>query len=249
MKRLGFYTATLALMSALFFSCNPPERGNGNITVRERAVSDFDEVEIRGNYDLVLQKAAAEKVVIETDENLQDFIELTVGGKRLTIRNLEPLISKQNIRITVYYTTLQALSSSGSSVVSSDGMIKSNKLDVEFSGAGSLNLELEVEDLEVDMPGAGLIKLVGYANRQRLKMSGAGHLNALNLITNETRVELNGLGGADIHALKKLDATLNGVGSIRYKGAPAELNQDVRGMGVIKPYTGQSQEAESEGII
>src|SRR5690606_11172583 len=170
-----------------------------------------------------------------TDENLHDYIELTVGGKKLTIKNLEPLISKQNIKITVYYATLKGLSSTGSSVISSDGMIKTDQLDIEFSGAGSMNLEVETEDLKVDMPGAGLIKLVGYANRQRLKMSGAGHLNALNLTTNETWIELNGLGGADVHALKKLDATLNGVGSIRYKGKPAELRSDVRGMGVIKP--------------
>lgn len=244
-RTYGLWLA-VAVLPAAIFACSAPERGNGRIVVRERKVTGFDQVEIRGNYELAFQKSDEEKIMVETDENLQDLIELSVGDRKLSIRNVEPLISRENIRITVYYNALKGISSTGSSVVSSDGMIASDEFKLSFEGAGSINLELEVEQLEVDMPGAGLVKLTGYANKQEIKIDGAGHLNAANLITNETKIELNGLGGADINVSKKLEARLNGVGSIRYKGNPETVDQRVNGMGVIKPFDEKSARDDSD---
>lgn len=244
---LLFFKRSYFLLPLIFTisGCNPPKKGNGNIVTRERAVSGFERIEIRGNYDVTLAGGNEEGVTIETDENLQDLIELSVANNILVIQNTEHLVSSENIKVRIRYKTISGISSSGASIIGNERILSADKLDLDFPGTGMVNLEIEVEELNVDMKGAGLLKLIGYANRQKVDMKGAGNYNANDLTTNETVIELDGIGSAEVYARESLRAQLNGVGSIKYRGSPAKLEKEVNGLGVIKP---AEEETENIGI-
>jgi hypothetical protein len=235
---ISMTTFVVALIS---FSCDSTIRGNGHRISSTIEVPDFNYIEISGNYEVELVRDSQSKLIIEADENLLEFIETKASGGKLHIRNSKTLISRQNIKISVHYEHLNKLSSAGSSVIYCANMIKADQLELIFPGTGSMNLEIETDKLKASLSGAGLIKLVGYAHFQDIEINGTGSLNAMNLLSHEAKIRLNGIGNAEIDVREKLDAEINGLGSIKYKGKPANLRQEIRGMGKIKAIEGHGE--------
>ena len=64
---------------------------------------------------------------------------------------------------------------------------------------------------------------------------GAGKLEAFDLDSKDCDVTVGGLGGAEIYVTGKLNATIEGVGSIKYDGEPIDINTEIKGLGRIKP--------------
>jgi hypothetical protein len=221
-------------MALAVFSCTNYQRGNGNIVELHRNLEDFSSIKIHGNYEVVLIPSKDNILLIETDENLHRYVESDVNHLTLTIRNSGRIISRQSIKVLIHFKQIEHISSSGNSVISCTNIIKTQDLAINLTGTGSINLELEAERLKVDLPGAGLVKLVGYVTQQEIKINGTGNLNAINLVSNETKIEVNGVGKAEINVRETLDAELNGIGTIKYVGEPKELKQEVRGLGSIK---------------
>lgn len=100
-----------------------------------------------------------------------------------------------------------------------------------------VDLGLEVTELEVQLAGAGLISLRGKANSQRLELSGAGNLSAFELESKACYIELSGFGSAQIFVTDNLEAEVSGVGNIRFKGDPRNIQREVTGLGDIARVT------------
>lgn len=221
---------------ALLTSCGHLrfKTGNGDIIMERFDVSDFDEIDVRGYYEVTLQPGAQEGVTIETDENLFDFIEVYVRRGRLIISSEESLKSDFGIKINVTYEQLETISSSGASVIKTDGTLTAQELKVDMSGAGMIEMDIESQVLDLVLSGAGMVKLSGVTDRQLLELSGAGSLDAYGLKSNECSVNLSGVGAAKVHVKDRLDATVSGIGGIKYRGNPKSVNKNVSGLGKVK---------------
>ncbi|MGK7393114.1 MAG: head GIN domain-containing protein [Candidatus Cyclobacteriaceae bacterium M3_2C_046] len=228
-----FYYLGLALL-LLTCSCNLPEKGNGNIISQNRELPYFEEIDIQGNYEVVLHHHNNPGLIITTDQNLQQYIQTQVNDGRLRIRNTTSLKSTENIIVEIYFSNLKKISSAGASLVSNKDIIKSPALSIDFPGTGIINLEIETDHLQIDLSGAGLISLLGYASVQELDLTGAGNVNAYNLVSNEIKVKLDGMGAAELFVRQKLDAQINGIGNIKYRGNPTEVETEINGLGNIE---------------
>ena len=83
-----------------------------------------------------------------------------------------------------------------------------------------VDLKLDVQDLEVDLAGAGLVKLSGKTDRQEIALKGVGSLEAFELESNVCEVSVSGVGGAEVYVKENLNAVVRGIGGIKYKGDP-----------------------------
>lgn len=210
------------------------EIGNGDTIIRSVDVDDFKEVFLNGNYEVFLEKGEEPKVVIKTDENLQEFIEVESRGRTLAISNLRRLKGSDGIKVFITYVDLEQLVCGGSSKVFSTSPIVANNLNLSMSGAGMFELEVKVDFLEVQFSGAGLIKLEGEAKTQDIRLTGAGSLEAFDLESDDCEVSISGVGGAEVNVRKKLTARISGMGGIEYIGSPEEIRREVSGIGKIK---------------
>ena len=233
MKRTAIFIAS-TLITALF-GCDSyiQERGNGNITEQERSVSDFNEVQVSGNFEVFLKKSETPGLTIITDENLHEFIKVEQKGDAIEIESERTLKSKEGIKVVVEYTDLTAVSSSGASVIESDDIITGDYLRLEMSGAGAIDLDLDLKALKINVSGAGAVELRGNVIEQNIQMSGAGGLDAKNLVSQKCKIEISGVGGASLNVKEQLDASVSGVGGITYRGNPADVNSNVSGLGTI----------------
>ncbi len=230
---MNFFYSCLLLLLLIITGCDAPIRGDGNKIIATHYLDDFENIEISGNFEVQLIADTTTLLIVEADKNLHEYINFKTNNDLLTVNSEKIMVSQKNLQIKIHYSTLKNLTSAGTSAISNTYPIKSESLELNIPGAGSINLELEVEQLSINLPGAGVIKLIGYANHQQVELSGTGSYNGFNLISNETKIVLNGVGKAEVNAREKLDAQINGIGSISYMGDPAIISQEVHGLGKI----------------
>jgi len=211
------------------------KRGNGIIVIDEIKVNSFNKVNIGGNYDITFIKSDLTKVIIKTDENLLPFINTEIFSQSLNINNIHNLKSTDGISIKIFYKKLDKIHSTGASNIDHEGTLVTEELTINLSGIGAINLDIQTEKVELNLTGAGIVVLSGVTDNQDTHISGAGGLRAFGLKSKTCSVNLSGLGGAEVMATDKLEATISGVGGIVYAGNPKVIERRISGFGQIKP--------------
>lgn len=211
-------------------------RGNGDIKTETRATGQFNSVDVSGNIDVYVKQDSVVSVKIETDENLMEYMHITVDGSTLEIReergyNLRP---SGSIKVFVSGPSFKHFESSGACDIISDNQINSTEpISVSLSGACNVKMDLKTPRVKVDLSGAGTITLKGETKDFIVVGSGSTDVNCFELMTENTRVEMSGAGDAEVFASVKLDVHVSGATDVKYKGN-ATVNQSVSGTGSVK---------------
>ncbi|MBL6449736.1 DUF2807 domain-containing protein [Fulvivirga sp. 29W222] len=243
MKNLSIYFfALLTVLSLTKCDNYHHERGNGNIISEKRNIEDFKEIEIGGSYEVFLTKSEKPALTIVADENLHQFINVDQHGDVLEIFSEATLESEEGVKLYIDYVELMAVNTSGAAVIKSDNVISGDYLRLEMSGAGVIDLDVDLKALKINISGAGAVELSGNVIEQNIQMSGAGGLEAYDLISQRSKVDISGVGGAAVTVKKRLEATVSGVGGISYRGNPEEVNSNVSGLGTIVEDEGEEDE-------
>ena len=210
------------------------ETGSGTATEETRNVGAFNNLNIEGDYEIVLQEGTNPLVTVQTDENLHQYIETRLDGNTLVIRDLEKIEPTETTRLIITYQKIEEIKLGGSAKVSNRGVLKAKDLDLRIDGAAVIDLALQAEELEVKIAGAGVVTLSGEVNKQTVALSGAGNLDSYELKSKECTIELSGIGSAQVFASSSLNAEVSGVGNIRFKGDPRNIKREVSGLGDIE---------------
>ncbi len=211
------------------------ERGNGVRTSNTYTVEPYHEIAISGAFEVLLQPANDHRVVLETDENLVDFIEIYVDSGKLVIHTDYRLLSDEGQQVRVpFHDGIRALTSAGASRITSADTLHTNDLHITLAGVSSLNLALEADNISLTMAGTGSAQLNGKTSTLQMTLSGAGAIDTKNLPAQKVTVELSGAGKAEIYALDTLLASVSGMGKIIYLGNPAVVRREVSGLGRVQ---------------
>ncbi|MFP5436184.1 MAG: GIN domain-containing protein [Bacteroidia bacterium] len=79
-------------------------KGSKNVTVVQKELQPFDNIEIEDNIEAYLVTGAAKALEIEADDNLQDVITAEVKGNTLRIYTSKEITSAKKIAVRVNYT-------------------------------------------------------------------------------------------------------------------------------------------------
>ncbi|RYY39117.1 MAG: DUF2807 domain-containing protein [Chitinophagaceae bacterium] len=234
MRILCSLFAVLLLASSCRFAGYHRVRGNGVLSKQERGLSNFQEVQVTGGMNVVLLQGAQAGVRVETDENLQEYVETEVNGNELHIHARPGYNLDERAGLTVYVTTasLRALTVTGSGDVSSQGKIAGDGLKIEVTGSGNVALALDMPSVEAQVTGSGTVRLSGNTRTFRSETHGSGEIHAFDLLAEDTRVEVSGSGDAEVFASKQLNVEVSGSGDVAYKGT-ANVQQQVHGSGSV----------------
>ena len=230
----------LVLVSGLFFNaCNIGNgrmiRGDGNVITASHEVTAFKNIDIQGMFEVVLQPNEGQPLTLETDENLHELINIRVKNNTLHVSTTkEGIYRPTKMILTIPYSQLENITIGGACKLTSDFPVITHSLAFRISGAADIDLELEVSSLNTNVSGAANINLEGTANSHVASLSGASNMRAEKLHTQNTKISLSGAGSAHVHASDHLDASISGVGSIRYHGDPKTTKIHRTGIGSIK---------------
>jgi len=228
MKRTSLF---LLLCLVLTFS-GFAQKGNGNVTTTDREVSAFDKLSLQGGYEVILIQGNTHSVKVETDENLQDKIEVSVSGDQLIVSTEKRIQSRTECKLYITSPDFHAIEVDGAAEITSDAPIKGDALAISVAGAAEIKLPLAYDDITADISGAGSLELKGSAESASFDISGAGNIETDELTVAHVEVSISGTGNANVNATEHLKASISGMGAISYKGNPT-VDKQISGLGTL----------------
>jgi len=219
-------------ISFLFYSCLNSVEGNKKVVKESRNVYSFSKIDISGEFEVLINQTSSEKLELEVDENLLELIVTEVKNGTLFISTKKTIGKAKSLKLYISMITINKISASGAIEIKNKGKLTTNTLIIDASGAADIELTVELENLQMELSGASETSLSGDATNFEIDLSGASELEAKQLKTDHTTIDISGAGNATVFAKKTLNVTVSGAGSIKYKGNPT-IKKDISGAGSI----------------
>lgn len=190
-------------------------QGSGVKATETRTLAPFKKISILGAPDVSVKISDAQKVTVETDDNLIKAITTEVNGDNLVISCKRSYSSKLGVKATIEVPALNAVSIRGSG-------------DIAVQG-------LDEDSFAIDIFGSGDVTVDGRAQSLDVKIAGSGDADASKLKVRTASVNVTGSGDVSVDATDTLKASIRGSGEIRYKSGPSVI-RNITGSGSVRKY-------------
>ena len=207
--------------------------GDGKVISQDRGVSSFSELSVSGPFEIHLVQSNEPKVRVEADENLQDYIHVTMDGDELKIKTTESFHSPYTARLYISVGELEKLSCAGDIHLDCDSVIKLKNLDASFAGSYDAHLNLYAIYLKSNLAGAGTLHVTGNVNETEYSAAGSSSIKAFDCQSSTCTISIAGSGHAEVNASDNLKVTIAGAGSVKYRGDP-KVQQKIMGAGSVE---------------
>lgn len=192
---------------------------------QDRVVAAFEQLQVSGAVNVVLQQGPTTQVQVEAPADLRDRVITEVKDGKLLVRHQwsrkDKWDGRKANRVFVYVTCprLSGLSVSGASDVKGQGAFTADDFTIEASGASDVVLELTAKQLKATASGASDIRLTGRVERQQVRVSGASDYRAYELQSQTANVQASGASDAYLRVEGELVAQTSGASDVHYKGS------------------------------
>jgi hypothetical protein len=233
--RAALVVPALVLL-ALLAGCSRTT-GSGRLVTREvDTAGGFDRIQVASGFQVDVTMGGHDAVTVELDDNLADRLDagVSAGTLRLGLRGGGG-ISDATLRARVTVRRLGRIGASGAAAVRVAGELPGPTLEVELSGASTLDGAVRLEQAELGASGASEVRLTGSAGTVSATASGASDLAIDRLQARRAAVELSGASQARVWATESLSATASGASQLRFKGSPRFERRSASGGSSIEP--------------
>ncbi|MDH4139796.1 MAG: DUF2807 domain-containing protein [Coriobacteriia bacterium] len=210
--------------------------GSGDIESKEYGADGVTRIVLAAPGDLRIVRGDAEKLVVETDDNVMEHVEVDVRGNTLEIhldRGTWDQIRPTRLDLELEIPALESIAVEGSGSVEA-GDLEMGDLELTVSGSGTISDDnVDCESLRVGISGSGMVRLAGTCSDQEIDVSGSGSFEAFDLEVDSASVRMSGSGKAAVWVKDELDANVSGSGSIEYYGKPM-VDSSTSGSGEVR---------------
>lgn len=202
--------------------CDSRDRvtGDGNLVKEERPVNGITGIKTTTFVDVKVKFGDEEKLVLEAEKNLHQYI-ITEVRRGLLVIKKEPFVRIRSRRRATAYVTVKKLdtliaTSAGDITAPS---IEADDFHITLSSAGNLDMEnLKAEDVTIRVSSAGDVRMGDIrADTVRMSVSSAGDIKMGDLWADDLNVTLSSAGGISIAGgeVKTQQVRLSSTGSYR----------------------------------
>ena len=153
MKKLN-YVLLLALIigtSACYLSPHETIYGSGNVVTDEREIEDFTGLKVTSGIDVIIRQGSDISLELEADDNLHDVIKTEVVDNTLRIYTKKNIRKAKSKKIYLEYRDLNTIRISSAGDVTGENTLHTDILDIDFSSAGDLELDVQAEKISCDI--------------------------------------------------------------------------------------------------
>ena len=196
---------------------------------------DFNSIEIGGAFTGEITQGDEFKVTVEYEESMEENLDLKQVGNELKV-GLKGWKSsgKSSPKIIIQLPALEKLDLSGACDIILVKLSGEN-LEIELSGASSLQGDLDFKRIEIDASGASSIGFSGRTNKIELYLSGASNFKGKGLIvTDEFLLDCSGASSARCQVDGDMFIKMSGASSLQYTGEGNILKQELSGASEIE---------------
>jgi len=229
------------LTSGLLMGCGGILKGSGDLETKQFDFSDFTKIDISSAFEFEIIKSDSYDISITADDNLFEHIRVSKEGEALKI-GLKTISIRwpATLKAEITMPQLRGLNLSGATRCTVSGFSSKENLDVDVSGASSLDLvdisagdvkfdvsgaskvtgDITTGDTEFDVSGASTVQLEGSAGDIVVEASGASRVKLAGFTVNNADVNLGGASTSTVNLAGRLDADLSGASKLSYIGEP-----------------------------
>ena len=210
------YFVCIAAPSVLF---GKGIKGSGNIVTRTIDAPDFDRVDAARAVKVVITGKATDKITIQADDNIMEYVVVEAKGGRLTATIDKSVNNVSNADVTVTVPAngrIRTLDASSAARI--DAAVKSTSCTVAASSASNIDAAIETGSCTVGASSASKITLKGSADKCSIDMSSAAKLSAAEFTVADCSVDTSSAAKATVNCTGKLRAEASSGSSIRYTG-------------------------------
>jgi hypothetical protein len=194
----------------------------------QRDVEAFHQLSVSGAFKVIVKQGSETGVAVSSDNiEIRDAIQTKVqnGVLRVQLTGGQRINLKGKTKLIVYVSVkdIDSISLSGACTMVVDGKLNENKLGISISGASDLDVDLNVKKTYIRGSGASNLKLKGSTESIEVKLSGASDMNAIDLISNDCRIEMSGASDMHISVNQNLDAIVSGASDLKFRGSVTKV--------------------------
>jgi hypothetical protein len=226
---------TKILISVLLFgiiltSCNKDIGivGDKEIIEGEIQMPEINKINLMINADIEIFKSDVQEIRILAQQNIIDNISKEVVNGQWDIIFKEIVREHDGISIIIYAPNVNGVSLSGPGTIISYDTLDTQTIDILHNGDGELHYIAHCTDAQINLKGSGILYLSGSSVNQTVNMTGSGHYQAFNFISESCNITNKGSGSAQIYCDNNLTGDIRGNAKVYYKGEPT-ISVDIRG--------------------
>lgn len=181
-----------------------------------RPIKDFKSITARGAYSVVVEVGQPFAVKLSGTDKFLSEVTTELVGDELILNSKE----KQTIK-------------NGDNNVVTISVPELTRYKMEGVGGTTIN-KLRGEKFTLQYEGVGKLSANGKVNFLNVKAKGVGTIDTKDLIADNVEASLEGVGAVSVFAKEKLNAAVQGIGSLTYYGKPRNISKSVDGIGTVR---------------
>jgi len=240
MKRIYY----ISLLVLFFASCDSPDaidclKTSGEVKLATRAVSEFTEVEINGEFEVIITDTSAYALAIETGENLEPEITTEVLDGRLVVTNNNTCNWSRSYdlpKVHISAPNITFILQNGGGVVKSANALTFPTLGVmSEENSGDFILTLNNDAFNITNNEVSNYYISGVTNKFFIGFyAGDGRCLCGDLVAEYVNVFQRGTNDMIVNAATTLEGRIISTGNVIYTGsAPSNINVSEEGLGKL----------------
>jgi hypothetical protein len=211
-----------------FYSCMQTIiRDEGEETIRTVRTVNYDTIEFRGIFDVLLVQDTVDFVNILCGENLINHVRTFQKNRYIEISESSEMNWSRDYKRTfveMHFTQISQIYIHEGVSLKSSAPIKSVFLSIRDNSCVSdidINIDCSGFALAVSKENFGIYKVNGTVGYTCLEPDGSAHFRTENLVTDSCHVTHRGIGDCYINTKRTLEGSITGKGRLFYKNNPS----------------------------
>ncbi|MBB3700249.1 DUF2807 domain-containing protein [Flammeovirga yaeyamensis] len=187
---------------------------------KDYKVDSFEKIELSGGYHVVLIQGNQHGVFVNGKQKEIDELKVYVKNNTLYVDNHKGKdghneTDKTSMVVQITFENLEEMECAIAGNIESEGLLKFNSFELEYTGVGKLKLNMEAKDLDVEVTGVGSVEFEGKAQTAKFEGTGVGSFDARKLLVRDLEGTWTGIGNMKVNAYNTCKISSAGIGSVK----------------------------------
>ncbi len=191
----------------------------------------FHAITLSSAINVIIEQGPVQEVEVIAPKNYIELLKKDVSNGHWNIDFKKCLKESKLVEIHLTLENLDDIDIDGSGTVRTNSIFKGDDIELDINGSGNILMELSYKSIEVDINGSGDVNLQGETKEVEIQINGSGDVNLEELISDNSKIRIDGSGDVLVNVSNEIDVTINGSGDVRYTGNPREINSKINGSG------------------
>lgn len=173
-------------------------KGNHKVVNEERSAPQVKNLSVNGNFNIYIVEGTSERLILETDENIQSAIQTQVKDSTLFITTTQKIKNPTVLNVFLTLTQISKISLSGNSNIYFYSNITENLEILTENENTELKLLISNTNLNCKINGLGFVEIKGIFQNLSLDIDNESSLT-LNVISKTLTCNLNDMSMGVFH--------------------------------------------------